>query len=171
MNMSNLPTDSFYKFCALAGTVIIIFSFYIYWTSKQNMIKQINEFNLQKAILNVETKYLIDEIKDMKELNDYLNEQKKPSKHIELELKRSLKESSEKGKELEIKTAELTSMRDSTLRLTKEYDFFNLNCGIALILGFVLSVYGYLNWYFRIQIYQDQILKSAANGKEQDYKE
>jgi hypothetical protein len=166
MNMSNLPTDSFYKFCALAGTVIIIFSFYIWWTSKQNMVTQINEYNLQSSILIVETKFLTDQVEQMRELNEYLNKQKKPLKNLEKELKHSIKETLEKSKELDIKTAELAVIRDNTLRLTKDYEFFNLNCGIALILGLLLASYGYLNWYFRIQVYQDKILKSAGNRKE-----
>ncbi len=159
MNIPNIPTDNLYKFIALSGVMLIIFGFFIQFYSSyfvlepnKNLVKVIREIeykstNLKQDIENFEDKITNNSTKNQK--NYYLNELIKFNNRYE--------ELSKEMANLEgifIYVKDLTTIVEASIKLGK----------ITIIEGSIFSSLGFLLWYYKVQKYEDIILKKKTKG-------
>lgn len=194
MGIPNLPTDNLYKFLALSGIVIILFSFYI----SANLIELYNEKVFQNnrdiKLLSVEAKFMEkDQIALKKEFNDFdkyltaLESLLVNKEEISADSMRIIKEElqtreseykdgklmhkklSDIGREHVLKLTRIEALNDEIDNLDKKIFFARIFSFVGLLAGFIMSFKGFKNWYYKIQVYQDmEIKKKAENLKKNE---
>jgi hypothetical protein len=161
MNLPNLPTDSLYKYMAIGGMIFTIFGFYFYFI-------KIHESALPIADLkkNVEMEAI--------KMNSLL--------HQSEILKQSINDAGKNtsGKLISIYLAEMNQIqeKDTALQLARtEIDrelylindledqkgFARLIALLSSTFGTLLMIFGFIFWYTKIQIYQDEIIKKRSS--------
>ena len=166
------PTDSLYKFSAIVGTILMVLSIYVPMRFYDDLIKQISEATRKLKINEIEIKYWGHKVAQLEKLRDdaiamtkkghKLDPNKVHLYYSEAEIKQMVKEMLEAGRETEIKAAETRVIAESIASLERRRHDLPSWAFASVILGLLLAIYGYLNWYFKIQVYQDRLLKLAS---------
>ena len=150
MNLPNIPTDNLYKFIALSGLVLTLFSLIFPWTRMGEIRPKLVEINTQLEILKIES----DEIeKELSRLEKMVN----PTPE---ELTAIIKE----RKEHRIKNAELKGRFNQVDALVEElfYQWRFLKFGVFV--GFIISFIGFWFWYHFVQKPNDMLLKKQIEN-------
>ena len=179
------PTDNLYKFMAVGGIVMVVacFIFPLLWfresgmeylaqlratnelkvhedfarerrrtldLRKQSAINEKNEF--QKRLNSASNSAAVEKLEgQIKETNRAIESIEDSSQELNLNL--ALKKAQIENEE----TVSINRRRDSRLAVW-------LGVGLALF-GAVLSFFGFLGWYNRLQKYQDRLTKKEAEEK------
>lgn len=163
------PVDNLYKFSALLGTIIIIVSFYypfLYLNEYQSKIDNTTML-ATKCIANADfTKREVDEFAqivkttvDLQQGKQKLSSDKVDITYTPSEVKEMMKEISVLRRDIDVSRAEVEQYY-SQLDFLKSFKVPIFICMISsLIIGIYLSIWGYSNWYYKIQVYQDKALK------------
>lgn len=188
--MQNLPTDSLYKFCALSGILILLISVYFPIKMDETIMSKIFETTKKQKQLQIETKYLSEILNSIKngtkdigsvvqQVEDAIEKSEKKEKpdsnesikiyekHMKTrkmleESRKNIEESRNILKSLELNAVETEIAKDKLVRLHKQFKIV-WRIGIAGgAIGILLAFYGFLSWYFRIQVYQDRIIKGQT---------
>lgn len=145
-----LPTDNLYKFITIFSIVLIVFSGFLYVKSLDNLYPYLLDFN-DKPIIDNLLKSLI--LKDKVE---------------------KLVNGSEKIDEEKIKSIinDLNDIRTQTAKIENEklLDDYYIERNKAImkiswnlcITGFIWAIIGFIMWYYKLQRYQDEIIKKQA---------
>ncbi len=149
--MNNIPFDNLYKFMAISGlaTFLLIVGYW-YESGKEGVIEYITAGAVVKEI-GVEIEYL----------SQYLEYYRKYEKDEAKAKKYFL----DKNKEIDlrnIKRKESQSIRDYYDSLEGVH---NIVFGIGSLGAFLLSFFGFLLWYFRLQKYKDELVKTESTDK------
>jgi len=166
------PTDSLYKFTAIIGSIIVILSFYVPVKALSSFNQQVIDRRLSSKIIKLELSELDSKIKRLENIrDDNIAKNKKgykldPSKlHIYYsneEIKQMAEQIiSDLGK-ISIKRAELDSIEEKIEYADKELRYVRILLILGSLLGYFLALYGYVNWYRKIQVYQDKMLKQTV---------
>ena len=166
------PTDSFYKFTAIVGSVIVILSFYLPDKIISSYEQQIIDRRLKAKIVKLELNGLGKSVKVLQNIiDDNIARNKKgykldPTKihlyYSDTEIKQLVKQINSELTKIEIKEAEVDSIEEKLTYTEKELHRMRIFLIIGSLLGYCLAVYGYVNWYKKIQVYQDRILRQSA---------
>ena len=188
MNYINPPTDSLYKFCSIVGVVIYVISFYLPWKMLAVLEDRIAKFSFEienkKADMEYQNQYIkhIEMIVGLTDnatislFSDSTNS-KLQINNKEAYLKNRIIDTENKIKNIgEYKLLLLDAIRKNAIskaeidlsgkeigRISKRVTFMQWVNIIGMILGILLSLYGFLNWYYKIQVYQDKIIKKQAS--------
>jgi hypothetical protein len=156
MELPTPPTDNLYKFQALAGLVSLIISIWYFTDRVDSTWLQVSNLEEETNLLKIE----VDDAKDISITNNiYINRYGEPITNV-VDI-RALR--------LNVIELEKNSCRiDSKLKLVK-YTLHKLyiQCALtplALIGSLLLTYKGFKNWYCRIQVLEDQILKKQAEA-------
>ena len=195
MIIPNLPTDNLYKFIALFGLVILIVSFITFFTEVKKMGNE--SFKIQKEInINIlEANLLIKEFEEViskestrNEIIIALNEKiRNPLYHNSDSLLILEAESIQldKDKDNELESGQYNSLFNKTdeyqmnhlliqeknklyLHNLKGIDLLEKILTWTSVVGFGLVLIGFYLWYFRLQVYQDTIIKETALEKNEN---
>ena len=178
VQIPNLPTDSLYKFMALGGLtgaiVLIIFMHF----ELNKVSSDIYKLSEEVAKESVEMEYIVDDTTLLKEkisaLETFINSAEK-KKHLSKNEMKNLKNTFQKldsiSQALKEKTKEIRSknkifeVRASELknRNAQLAEFVRNKYWIVFYL-MALSLLGFFLWYFKIQRYQDIIIKKQAES-------
>jgi len=195
MKFPEIPTDNLYKFMAISGITIVIISllpFYHVHVATIDTIRLGGE--IQK--LDEQAIWITEDVEKLKEETDKLKKEvDKKLGHISFkeieEVVRAQKPDSEMTKEqvekvedelnkIELKASEITNAirKHKTLSIElkmklNEQTYLNRVMRIESILfligalvGFLLSLTGFMLWYRKVQILQDRIIQKKAKYKE-----
>lgn len=177
LNFLTPPTDNLYKFIAITGLLFIFAS--VFYPTFLNI--QINERILESEkdseIVTIEMTKLERESKDIerkiddmqKQLKDFKqNPNKSSAKQLEANIKdtdqlqKQTKEFMNIATELQKKNIEIEYKN----KLTKFYNDYlksALNYAkVGIIIGMILTIFGFTFWLFRVQKYQDLVLLKEA---------
>jgi hypothetical protein len=151
----NFPTDNLYKFVAIFGLALILFSYFflgkvLYESTHEsieaNYLKMIHQFDAKAFIKNWP-----------------------PGKTPLWKQLRAGKISKEKYEDLIRDYRELCEKEDKLAISLAKCDTFNTFrflvfkfCMATMILGTILSGLGFFFWYTRLQKYQDEIVQNEA---------
>jgi len=137
MTIPSPPTDNLYKFIAISGTLILIFSF----AFPTHYILKLGEEIADTTAAIATVKMRIKQLEMIKKgTPDY-------SKQLE------------KVNDLQAKLINNNIMNEQTIKLLY-FLFFQIITGI--IMGLALMYYGFSRWYLRVQIHLDEELKNKA---------
>ena len=172
MNQPNLPTDSLYKFCALAGIAVILISFFLVERLISELQGKVVNYVLEVRRAKIELTYLLKEQERLESLiensKQVKNKKRRDSgdkfaiEYSNEEVKQSYLALRQARKMTELKNAEIEVARDENFRLIEKARHAWYVEIMAVSIGSILTVYGFLNWRRKIQVYQDAILKAQA---------
>jgi hypothetical protein len=145
MNLPSLPTDNLYKFLALSGLVIVLFSFIFPMKRIGEIELKSLEIKTQVEVLKIEIDYLKEDTKTWAE--------KANLNHEETVLLRK------RTKDAAIKVAELGGRTEQIEALRGELRFYWRFIKVTVWLGAVISLVGFYLWYFLVQKPNDLLLR------------
>jgi len=148
VNIPNLPTDNLYKFIALVGVVVLLAASYFPIIKARELRLAKIEIEGQMRLLEIEVQHLQDTSKQLgsNETIGDCNREELVGKAYKLKMKNE-----------EIKT---NSKKVEVIGI--DYELIRKIQVAGMILGFILSAFGFFLWYFRIQKYQDKQLKKNS---------
>jgi hypothetical protein len=175
--LPNPPTDNIYKFCALAGTVILILSFYFPLESYYNACEKFDTVESKQEVIIIELDYLKKKVDSTKKIIDnsiaeqnevrIVDKNKLTIRYSESEIKQMISEQQESARNISIKNAELKSLIKEANRLASISGTMKFLSLLTIVLGSTLAVYGYLSWYYKIQKYEDIRIKNSVTKQEE----
>ncbi len=157
------PTDSLYKFYAISGTLIVLFSIYFSWIVTNKRSDALFDIEKRVSIQGAEVAALKNEVKLIESIVLYSKTKEGMKIYPRRDVDKLLMDFTTKHKEIEMKAAETKTFMENSKRVNKEtviYLFFTL---LTCLFGFLISYYGYHNWYYKVQQYQDIMLKCSVS--------
>lgn len=186
MNIPSLPTDNLYKFLAIFGLIILVFSFYLedkHLEEQHDINKQLREFNIDHQGDKEFRDYLENTLDSMKNSfysfynkiitlpQDYKIKPVKlnglESLKVELENFKDFPEDFERisNKLIELNNAWLISGREAEKILgdldyvEKKVEYAKFNAKYLRVIGCFSMVFGFILWYWKHQRYIDAKIK------------
>ena len=176
MEMSSLPTDSLYKFCALVGTVIVILALYVPRKMAWDLDDQLVEIDKQVKIAEIETAFVTERLAQLEKLIATTIAYQKGEYHPDSdkfvftysndEAKVFMAETHELQKESEIRVAEVRCLHELNKRVLNRTVFIQRMGFVLIVPGLILAAFGYIAWYFRIQRYQDLAVRELTKDRD-----
>ena len=76
MEMPNLPTDNLYKFLAMFGLIILIFSSYMFIQEPEKLYSDIDKLQVREQLVKIQNQNdsLVARQRDLKTKNEYLQD-------------------------------------------------------------------------------------------------
>ena len=145
MNLPSLPTDNLYKFLALSGLFIVLFSFIFPMKRIGELKLKTLEIETQSEVLNIEIDFL------KHDTITWAEKDKLDPEETVLIRKRT--------RETKIKLAELVGRRAQIEVLKKELLFYWRFIQVTFWFGLVISLAGFTLWYFLVQKPNDLLLR------------
>ncbi|MCK5062144.1 hypothetical protein KAR28_06390 [Candidatus Parcubacteria bacterium] len=158
------PTDNLYKFISIFGILLMLAlpAYCIFFSYTQQQEAQADV--LEKEILEDEKNDIKNEIIDKIENVDKELEQLKQNYNQEKadDLSESILILENKKKELSKKLIAINSLIDKNTHRKEFINKLRVATTIYLFVGFVITLIGFSLWYFKLQRYQDKIIKKQA---------
>jgi hypothetical protein len=179
------PSDNLYKFTAIGGLILAVLSLYIPWKMSSDLQMASYDLDWDMKKLRLETAQskseVLDATENMQSLNEGITEFLKnlhnknlnPPNKFDMQnwekIKAELQEhwqnhlAFEKNiLEKDILLAKIENTSAKQIYAEKRAFFLFLISMGTLVVGLIMTVFGFWNWYFKFQIYQDQIVKAQA---------
>ena len=174
------PSDSLYKFTAIGGLILVVFSLYVPWKMSSDLLITMLDIELASRKWRLEAKYLdrdMEEIKELQQENErdfdeldkiltkskaFSASQMKGFREREADALRRLKQIEGKRRELELILLQSNNTVSKVKVLSSDASKLNWISWLTLWAGATLMVFGFSNWYFKFQVFQDRIIKSQA---------
>lgn len=153
MEITKLPTDNLYKFIALTGITLVILSIAAPYALIGDAVREQIEIYGGQEIAMIELKYIEEDIREAIEKNKGTL----PSEE-RLRLFKQLRDAKVEGEKASTRLKQFGYLRERTLHI-KRWAVFGGLC------GFGMSLAGFVLWYFRLQRYQDAVLRKQAMGE------
>jgi hypothetical protein len=179
MNLPTFPTDNLYKFMAISGLFVCIFSLVYPWTRISEIRLKILENNTKVKILHIESNELNKErdrlTKDIEALDKTidtteekrtlksLNDKDIPNiknKLVEINLKYAAIH--EKSMQVLIKCEQIQGRTEQIDALMKDFKVAWIFLIVGSLVGVNIAVTGFYRWYFFIQKPSDLLLKKQV---------
>ena len=150
MDLPHLPTDNLYKFMALSGLALIIFSTAV-------PIVRLGELDLKRAEVEGEQTVLEVELEELKRDISLLEKKVKPSSQdLDAFRKRAV--------ELRIKNAQFKGKTEQYRTLVSALQLAWSILKYGNTIGVAVAAAGFLLWYRQIQRPNDALLKRQLRG-------
>ncbi len=171
--MNSLPTDNLYKFCAIAGLIILGFSVYYPSTLLSTITANSIDITTELDILDVEndfTKVRITKLRQLKgDIIEHQQGRYKPNPatlrltYSEQELKNLEDEIDRLGREQRTGTAKVKGKLQKNTHLIAEAKFIKYFIGVSFMVGLTFTIYGFFCWYTLVQRPLDEKLKTTVS--------
>lgn len=166
------PTDSIYKFAAIAGLLIICTSLLYFWRYMMDLIKNLPETSLRIKTLKLKAEHQLERAKHVNEVLE-ICAQKRNGTYIpgscklefdysDDELKRLMIECDDRALEIRLTHEENLHLEAEDMRQVSAIKAYRFMLWMSVLTGTVMMIWGFLNWYYKYQIYVD---KSVINGQ------
>jgi len=153
----------FYKICALLGTFIIIADIALSWTRIQSFENTVTDVFELMVTNQMELEGLEQELTHIEKVLEQAKESdSKDSTKIDeieysaYEIERLRNERSTIRLHMQEKQLDLVSVASEKKYIMNEVRILFLGSLVFLVLGTLLSVFGYLAWYFKIELFEDR---------------
>jgi hypothetical protein len=163
-----LPTDNLYKFCALTGVAVILFSLYAGWRFSDDLRRRMNTASLAAKKAEIEMDFLkdltgrtektVNDLKVNQSDEDIYKEGKVPLHISSEELRKGVERVHELYRDMRLKLAEVDSANDEIYKAGTNINLVRFGSLFLLIVGNTLAFYGFRKW-FALQKMQDKALE------------
>lgn len=196
MNLPSLPTDNLYKFIAIAGLVLIIFSLWYLNETSNVVLRDSQEYKNKFKLLSIEQKHLMsdltclkeiinekkeavhdsiqetkfDESKDTSDASPYINlwARLQSNKDTDLiSITQSFSELIIKQRELEKIEIELEDYESRYDNSLIQWKTYKVLFWVILLDGIFLMFLGFFLWFKKHQQYQDFLLKDEYEKRKE----
>jgi hypothetical protein len=163
MSEQQASTLRFYKICALLGTLIIIADIGFSWVRIQSFEKSVSEVFESIVTNQMELDGFQDELTHIGKVlkQAQLNNKNEKIEVDEIqyspyEVERLRNEQSNIMLQMQEKQLDLSSASNDKKYILNEVRILFLGSLVFLVLGTLLSAFGYLAWYFKIELFEDR---------------
>ena len=140
--MPNFPTDNLYKFLAIAGVSITLFSIYLMFTRAEIGATMRNQLDLEERLIEVEEKQIDESLKKLKQTTG------PEAKALE-----------KARNDITIRKARLGENAPATTRFLQMSVALVHDLQVAHYIGYGIAFFGFVLWYFKVQRYLDKAIK------------
>jgi len=171
--MNYLPTDNLYKFCAIAGLIIVGFSVYYPFALNRTLSADVIDLSTEMGVLEAESEFTHDRAKKLHELKqDFIERQQsryKPNPaqfrltYSEQEIKSIEDEIDRLNRDIRAGNAKMKGLLQKTKHLLVEVETINRLAYVSLAVGLILTFYGFFSWYRLVQKPLDEKLKEPGS--------
>ncbi|OHB54997.1 MAG: hypothetical protein A2173_02320 [Planctomycetes bacterium RBG_13_44_8b] len=202
MNPLEIPTDNLYKFVAISGIVILLFSFIPRYHAHKLQLKsislksdikileldktrfkykysevenKINETGNKTVKLEQEVDDIFVKVKEKaRDPNDLRKMNEETARKIKLIKEEWRQVENENSKleemiyEIKVRDTKISSERERIKCILKVVTI-ELYTGIgSFVCGLLMAVWGFRNWYTKLQIFQDELIKNKTSQGKND---
>ncbi len=161
---TNLSTTTrFYKICALLGTLIIIADISLSWVRIQTFENTVTEVFELMVTSQMELDGLQQELTHIGKVLDAAQESGQDKKtqvdgieYSSYEVERLRNEQSSIRLNMQEKELDLKGISSEKKHIMNEVRILFLGSLVFLVLGTLLSAFGYLAWYFKVELFEDR---------------
>jgi hypothetical protein len=144
----NLPTDNLYKFVALAGLTMVVLSLVLFAVAMNARWDTLDRLEVDQASLDAEITNLRSDL-------DVLAKQAHPSAG-------DLRALRQRQQDLVAHAAVMAAKAGILRRLREGLKELVLQMYVGAGLGGGIAAVGFMLWYRRVQVFQDQLLRAQA---------
>jgi hypothetical protein len=172
MNIPIPPTDNIYKYAAIVGTIIVIFSLYVPYLILKDIREKKSTVFLKMETIKAEQDFFERKISDLENFTDNsilwhkgkfrLDTSKLYIPYTWDEIKKMKEQIRELFKSEKINVAELQVLDNDFNQLSSDFELIKNISDRLFYFGIVLALVGYILWYYRIQRYQDKALRNSV---------
>jgi hypothetical protein len=160
-----LPTDNFYKFCALVGVVLILAAGYWVFDTDYTIATRLADLGVQNKKVKLEIKYLQQSLNATREKIKTARESTShgavPAPGTMNEIQNDLKTSDDLSLRIRGKQADINGLEEQSRIALKAFSIAAIAGPFMFFFGVLLSVYGFRKWY-AIQQQMDQLLSAEV---------
>ncbi|MFZ2937224.1 MAG: hypothetical protein WA066_00775 [Candidatus Omnitrophota bacterium] len=157
-----IPTDNLYKFIAIFGLIILGFSIAFPLKVSNELSLKIMEYSGRVKILDQEIELLRD---DVNVLEPEVLQKKRFSKNGKEKYHTLHQEQKRRLRNIMFKKQEIDNQREVIEYLNKNFKLYKIIAKMGMFWSTGLMILGFGSWYWRLQIYQDKIVKKEAEKK------
>ena len=166
-----LPTDNLYKFMAIAGLALLGYSGVYVAREARNVNLEFFDATRERDLLNLELERLEKRVearqKAEKVANDFAEKSEDFKKALESHKAQALEDPEfqdivQQFYLIESKQTEVNNKIKKTNYLLRTFRYLRVLGFMGVIGGLILAGVGFLNWYWKIQIYQDRSMKRGS---------
>jgi hypothetical protein len=146
--MLSVSTDNLYKFLAISGILIVIFSIYFTYTQRQKLEETIDQLSLDMLKVEVERKQIervIDHLKNKENRTDI-----------------EINETERLFHEVELRSMLLVGRNQILVKLKKRQGALDKTGFVFIIWGGLLAILGFVLWYIFVQRFLDKAVKYSS---------
>lgn len=162
MNIPDLPTDNLYKFIALAGLILLLFSSIYYQVFSRDVLLKNIDLRAEMSRMEKEVEFLREDTDSLKEDKQAIKQDNSVSQEEQNNVGKNIEGLNQRTREAILKTIELERIGKGVLIYNDQIALLRWSSIIGAITGILLLIIGFYLWYTRIQIYQDKILVNEA---------
>jgi hypothetical protein len=156
MPLPSIPTDNLYKFLALAGLSLAIFSFVFPKTQQHDLARVLWETKIDIDVAAEQLRYINEQISIMEVKREEAYRKNSDLESVKNDEMRIL----DLQHNLRIQQAQAANKTKLLGDLTRELAQVRLFSKIGIALGLVLTGCGFFLWYVKLQRYQDDFWKN-----------
>jgi hypothetical protein len=182
MNLPSIPTDNLYKFMALSGILLVIAAFipqhwyYNLQIEYQELDGEANILMLKNEKLILEGKKIVREHEKLtreggilfkelaKRTTKELGEMTKEYDKILLETAEKAEKRANISYENKIAAERLLTLKKILVLKRRRINLYMWIANINFSTGILLTIWGFGLWYFKLQKYQDKIIKKPSKN-------
>jgi hypothetical protein len=142
MNGLNLPTDNLYKFMALAGLGVVLFSVYFIVTRVEQGTALRNQLDRESALIDAED-----------------NQIELAWERLKLKIGPEAKALQSARNEIKKRKARIAAVVEAATRFLQLSLFLFENLFIAIYVGIGVAIFGFCLWYWKVQRHMDKALR------------
>ena len=175
-----LPTDNLYKFCALIGVAVILFTFYTTGRLTDDLLQRVSAASLAAQKAEIEADFLkrladriqktVDDTKANLSDEDYHKQGKVPLHISEEELHKMVERMNELYRDLRLKFAEVHSATHEITEAQAHLRFIRIVGAVCAAAGAWFALYGFRKWH-ALQKMQDKALERQVADRTQSGEE
>jgi len=163
MSTNNSPATRFYKICALLGTLIIIADIGLSWVRIQAFESSVSNVFELMVTSQMELDGLQQELTHIGKVLEQAKESETNDKvridgveYSAYEIERLRNEQASIRLNMQEKQLDLKGVSSEKKHIMNEVRILFLGSLVFLVLGTLLSAFGYLAWYFKIELFEDR---------------
>ena len=168
------PSDNLYKFTAIGGLILVVLTVYLSEKVLYDLKIMSLDIDFELSTLEIEEEYLHKGFDQEKERSASIekddsalqangNRTKTSTSSLAAhDIRTDAVRDESKRKQHRLALAKVDNQNKKLRSYFSSVENIGVITGCTLTIGLLMTFYGFWNWYFKFQVYQDQIVKAQA---------
>jgi len=171
MQIPSLPTDNLYKFCAIAGIALFVFGASYALEKSVELNIRVSNDNTQISVMQKQIEFWKEDVDEQKRDVGRVSSDLgglEHQKHVSREQLDSLKNENnatvvrqakliETSRKIQIQAIRLSGEVRNARVLFHNFLLMSIICGLSILVGPWLALFGFRRWYALVQVPQDNV--------------
>ena len=178
MQIPSLPTDNLYKFCAIAGVALFIFGASYALEKSVELNIRVSNDNTKISVMQKQIEFWKEDVEHQKQdvgRVSYDIGSLEKQRHVSSEQLDSVKNENsatvvqqakliETSRKIQIQAIRLLGEVNNARILFHNFLFMSIICGLSILFGSWLALFGFRRWYALVQVPQDNAAFRQGNA-------